>query len=155
MFGKYKPSVGSKAADTAEERAWMKKKSAPKAAVPTPKARPSAPAKKAAVSTGKPGESSMARTEAMRPTVKAVRNESRMAKAEASRPVQRQSTGPVSTGVMSKAPVDNRASFPKGKGTPQSSPDKKTSGSDAKGKRGIGQGRYLTYFGYTAGMKKP
>jgi len=74
-----------------------------KKAVPVakPKPRPAAPVKKAAVSS-KPGESSMARTEAMRPTVKAVRDESRMAKAEATRPVTRQSSGPVYRGAMSK-----------------------------------------------------
>lgn len=58
----------------------MEKKPVTKA-VPLPKPKPTTPVKKAVVSP-KPGESSMARKEAARPTVSAVRQESRTLKAD-------------------------------------------------------------------------
>ena len=72
-------------------------------AVATPKPRPVA---SKAVSSGKPGESAMSRAEVTRPTVKAVRDESRMAKAEATR---------VRTPMVKT--LDTRTPFPMGKGT--------------------------------------
>jgi hypothetical protein len=73
--------------------------------VVTPKPRPAATK---SMSSGKPGESAMSMAEVSRPTVKAVRDESRMAKAEATRSLTSSRQGGMDTGNVMKKSYPSR-----------------------------------------------